>query len=841
MNREILSSPTLRLEKSRHDSSHWSPLESGKILIQNAPKSARLKLSDAHGRLLLDAPAGKAVSYTARGSAGWQRVWLVGAAGETLAETGFLLQANTRIACTGAVQGRLAERLAELLCDSVAPIRWKLRGKVRRMFVSWGRDHVHSMKAMKYFESDIRSGIEYWLETQEPNGMCWDCIHQNPNGTAPSWFGEALGEGFYHYEENGKYIVRRIPVEADCEFLYAEGVWQAWKASGDDAWMASQLPRLETALAYNSSHPDRWSEKHQLVRRSMCMDSWDFANPHYCAGDHRRIDPGDPQFLFHGDNSGLYSFYLRLAEMWRHLGNSARADELLAMAAAFRERANANLFSGKTYGHMIPETFDEAEVYATVGDERKRMSFSLGYTINRGLPDHNMALSILREYQRRGKAKQRESFAEWFAMDPPYSQEQWPQKGTGKSLPGDYMNGGISPVVAGELARAAFEHGMEDYGADILRRVWALTERDGGQLHNCYRQAPENPKLPPTLFRFLDLRAAANRGLRHGAHPDVPAWTDEGDNDMRNLPTGARRFGAIRFKVIDPERNHGKSIVHLRVGESVEIPATGKARSLYFLHAAHGAARAGDTAAVITVRYADGEEREIDIRLHNEIGRWWNPTETPDRRHGAPLDSSVARVAWRGVNPTWKDVGVYMFGWNNPRPDAPIRSLNVSARRGDYLLLAASAADQPVAFEPRIRSWGLPDDWGQAAVYHAIAEGLAGIEDRGRGFDRVRISPRWPAAGAGRAEVCLYTPASGAYCAYRWTLNRSHTRITLDLAGDFQEAELRILLPKGRKAAAIRSGTEPLPFSTETVEQSRYAVLRLTAPLRAPLRLDLKG
>lgn len=832
--------PALSLEKIQHPRSFWHPLEKGTLHVQNAPRGARVKLCDPRGRVILDVPARKTLSLTARGAAGWQRVWLEDAAGNPLAETGFRLQANTRMSCTGAVQGKLADRLAELLCDSVEPIRWKLRGKVRRMFVSWGRDHVHSMKAMKYFETDMQSGIEYWLETQEPNGMCWDCIHQNPNGTAPSWFGEALGEGFYRYEENGSYIVRRIPVEADCEFLYAEGVWQAWKATGDDAWMAAQLPRLENALAYKTSHPDRWSEKHQLVRRSMCMDSWDFANPHYCAGDHRCIHPGDPQFLFHGDNSGLYSFYLRLAEMWRHLGNSARADELLAAAAALRERANDTLFFGNTYGHMIPETLDEAEVYATVGDERKRMSSSLGYTINRGLPDHRMAVSILREYQRRGKQKQRESFAEWFAMDPTYSQEQWPQRGTGKSVPGDYMNGGISPVVAGELARAAFEHGMEDYGADILRRVWELTERDGGQLHNCYRQAPEKVKLPPTRFRFLDLRAAANRGLRHGTHPEVPAWTDEGDNDMRNLPTGARRFGAIRFKVIDPEINHGKSIVHLRAGESVEIPVRSSARSLYFLHAAHGNARAGDTAAVITVCYADGEEREIDIRLHKEIGRWWNPMETVIRHHGAPLDRDVARVAWRGDNPAWKDVGVYMFGWNNPRPDAPIRSLNVRARRGDYLFLAASAADQPVAFEPRIRSWGLPDDWGQAAVYHAIAEGLAGIEDRGRGFDRVRISPRWPAAGAGSAEVCLHTPASGAYCAYHWKINNGQTRITLDLAGDFQEAELRILLPKGRKAAAVRCGAEALPFSTETVERSRYAVLRLTAPLRAPVRVDLK-
>ena len=159
--------------------------------------------------------------------------------------------------------------------------------------------------------------------------MVWDCIHPNPNYPARSWFGEALGREYSRYEDNMKYVVRRIPVEADCEFLYTEGVWYAWKATGDDGWMAKQLPRLEKALVYNSSHPARWSKKHGLVRRSFCMDSWDFVNPHYCHGDHRCINPGDPQFLFHSDNSGLYASYWRMAEMYAALGNATRARQLI--------------------------------------------------------------------------------------------------------------------------------------------------------------------------------------------------------------------------------------------------------------------------------------------------------------------------------------------------------------------------------------------------------------------------------------------------------------------------------------------------------------------------------
>jgi len=51
------------------------------------------------------------------------------------------------------------------------------------MLVSWGRDHVHTLKAYKYFMVDVKSGLDYWLETQEPNGMVWDMYSDVPSGT----------------------------------------------------------------------------------------------------------------------------------------------------------------------------------------------------------------------------------------------------------------------------------------------------------------------------------------------------------------------------------------------------------------------------------------------------------------------------------------------------------------------------------------------------------------------------------------------------------------------------------------------------------------------------------
>ncbi|MEI6035199.1 MAG: hypothetical protein WCS65_13090 [Verrucomicrobiae bacterium] len=820
------------MEKSDLETSFWAPLEAGSLVVQNAPAGSRVRLFDGVGGIYSDLRARSGEGFCVRGAPGAHAARLAAADGQTLAEVRFSVRARTRISCEGAPYGKLAERLENLLRAAQGNQRWVLRGKPRLMFVDWGRDHVHTLKAMKYFEADVTSGIDYWLETQEANGMVWDCIAENPTGTAPSWFGEALGEGFFRYEEDGRYVVRRIPVEADCEFLYAEGVWQAWKATGDDAWMRLQLPRLEKALRYNTSHPDRWSRRHRLVRRSFCMDSWDFANPHYCSGDHRRINPGDPQFLFHGDNSGLYAFHWMLAEMQEHAGDRQRAEEILTAAASLRERANKKLFFGTAYGHMIPEKLDPEKVYSLVGDERRRLSFSLGYTMNRGLPTHEMAVKILNEFRRRGKKKASTSFAEWFAIDPPYTEAQWPGTAGESCAPGEYMNGGISPVVAGELARAAFEHGMEDYGADILRRVWELTERDGRHLHDTYRQVPKKPALPRAEFRFLDLRPAANRGLCHGAFPGVPAWTDEGDNDMRNLPVGRRRFGAIRFDVMDPARNAGRAVVHLAPCAAADISAGDiTATSLYFLHAFSGRTRPGDTVAVYEIEYADGSRAGIPICLQKEIASWWNPTDQK------ALEAAGARIAWRGPNPQWKDVGVSMFGWNNAHPEKPIRSVRARSVRGELMLLAISASDQPVAFEPRIRSGGLPACWGQAAVYHAVAEGLAGITDAGRGFDHVSITPRWAAAGVSKADVCLHYPASGACCAYSYRHGRG--RIALDFAGGFQSASIRCLLPTGRRAAGVASGRTEIPFTQEHVGKSCYARFAISGIISSPIVIRL--
>jgi hypothetical protein len=50
--------------------------------------------------------------------------------------------------------------------------------------------------------------------------------------------------------------------------------------------------------------------------------------------------------------------------------------------------------------------------------------------------------------------------------------------GDPKLVAGAYCNGGIMPLVGGELARAAFEHGFEQYGVQQLMRYEELTRKN---------------------------------------------------------------------------------------------------------------------------------------------------------------------------------------------------------------------------------------------------------------------------------------------------------------------------------------------------------------------------
>ncbi len=319
----------------------------------------------------------------------------------------------------------------------------------------WIRDHSDIMRGFRFFERDMTSAVSHFADTQARNGRIFDYFTVRPEKVP------------CEIENWCKYV--RVPVEADVEYRFVKAAYLAWQTTGDDAWISLLLPSLERALDYAFSHPWRWDEREKLVKRPYTIDSWDFA---YTAGRHDglqfQIDEHTFWGVMHGDNSGYYEACRNLARICRHLGHSERARHWESWATGLRQRMNDLCWNGRFYTHFVKQT----PVAIAGVDESSQLSFSNAMNINRGVASHRQAVSILEEYLERRRTTN--AFAEWFSIDPPFPDGVF---GDSKLVGGAYCNGGIMPLVGGELARAYLEHGFETEGVATLRRYYELISR----------------------------------------------------------------------------------------------------------------------------------------------------------------------------------------------------------------------------------------------------------------------------------------------------------------------------------------------------------------------------
>lgn len=319
----------------------------------------------------------------------------------------------------------------------------------------WLRDHSDMMRGFRYFESDLTSAVTHFADTQARNGRVFDYFTVQPEKVP------------CERENWCKYV--RVPVEADVEYRFVNAAFLAWQATGDDQWIQSILPNLEKALEYAFSHPWRWDPDRQLVKRPYTIDSWDFA---YSAGSHDwlqfQIDDNTFWGIMHGDNSGFYQACSRLATIYRCLDKGSQAAHWFHIAAGLKERMNQVCWNGSFYTHFVKET----PVTIEGVDEASQLSFSNPMNINRGVASIEQARSILSEY--RNRLATTEAFAEWFSIDPPFPDGIF---GDEKIVGGAYCNGGIMPLVGGELARAYLQSGFEAEGVETLRKYHQLISK----------------------------------------------------------------------------------------------------------------------------------------------------------------------------------------------------------------------------------------------------------------------------------------------------------------------------------------------------------------------------
>ena len=468
----------------------------------------------------------------------------------------------------------------------------------RKMMVNknWIRDHVHVLKAMRHWEYDYAGYVDFTLRHQRADGCILELVKQADDR---HWRYAAPESRKFFPDDN--LAMCRLDIEADVEYLLVEGATYCYRISGDDAWLARALPRLEKAIDYVTSDPKRWDARHGLVKRGYTIDTWDFTYEP-ASVTNRTLTAATPQAIMHGDNSGVYQAMAQLAWLNGRLGRTAKAAAWRARADALKAAMYKHLWNGRFFFHQLPLNVPPVDAH-----ERERLSLSAAYDMNRGLMPVADCRRTIEEFRRRRQTT--DCFAEWFTVDPPYDFT------FARHPRGDYVNGGVCLFTAGELAKAALENGYEAYGWDILVRVKEMAARDG-TLYFLYDRTTAtsiNAALGPSAWGAASVLSAFDEalagvrdvGVRYDAIRFSPRWPVTGLDEVRYF-TGyeaadavvdvryVRRANGLRYLVRAPAKALAAHIL---------LPSGAAAREVWL----NGAPRAFETTAVGDSRYVDFE------------------------------------------------------------------------------------------------------------------------------------------------------------------------------------------------------------------------------------------
>lgn len=785
-----------------------SPLD--KISVLNA-KGKSVQVSDGNGKVYFTATADGNTSFMVSGALGNHSVTIADKKGKT-SKLSFHVDAQTKIADGGRYEDMFNLFFKSMETDT-GHVVWN--GKRYHYFVPWGLDHCHTMKGLKYFYDFGDEFVDLMRMAQREDGMIWSFVEHMSNmdyyRTRDSWSG-------YTKKIGSKYFVRQ-PTENHPEYIFVKTIYQWWKASGDDGWMKENLSAAAKALDYSMHDPARWSKGFQLLKRVYTIDSWDFQvddkyTPNLGLTNTMTVDPVKSKFgIFFGDNTAYVMACRQLAEMYEHAKQMAEAKAFRERAAILEKRLDALSWNGNFYTHFIEE---DSTVKRDLGvDEKSQLAQSNAYSLNRGIT-HEKSKAILESYQTLRNHLPVGSPGEWYAIYPPF--------GRGFDIHGakwQYMNGGVGGHVAGELARGAFEHGYEQYGTDILERLYELGKKYNNKIYFAYTgSVPPPPPLP--TFRTLDISAVANMDSRISSEKNTLSWMNSqrtGD-DFRNLPVGEQTFQEIRFRVIDPAKNKGKSVVAVSRQKGfpleTEIPVNAKSPAIYFLHTS-SKPTSENVSGAVSIHYADGTKITRYMMMGKQLTYWWF----------SELKTDHSGIAWYGENQVSKGTGLSWCALDNPQPDKIISKIVLHAAQDEtiYTVFAISLSDQKHFVPVSGPSFGGPDNWAAATAMAALVEGLAGVKDAAgeQAFETPILSPRWSETNADTVTVTIrYAPSRG-YVTYRYFHNKPDKKIEILTTGGGKNMNCHILMPQGMAPVSVRAGDQSVPFKKAQIENSNYA------------------
>jgi len=769
------------------------------------------------------------VEFAVGGALGKHTVNYLDENGKTVKTSEFFVDAKTEVKDDKGIFSELINMLEYTMrwCfakDGSGVGKTPYKGKDYYSAVVWILDHYHTCKGFQYFSPHTNGLVDLLKLIQREDGMIWSFLYPNDYG---QYFRSAYERpyGYAKEIEPGGYVAGRQPVENHCEYNYVECAHLVWKSSGDDMWMKDILQSCKRALDYTKNSNVRWSDKYQLLKRGYTIDSWDFQPqdqylPEFALGREMQIDPDRTKFtIFYGDNTGYAMACDKLAEMLEYAGQMPDAEEYRSRASDIRRRLDALAWNGRFYQHRIEE--DETVKRDLGADEATQISLSNAYTLNRNCTQEQGA-AIIKSYMGIRDNLPSGSPGEFYAIYPPFEK---PVFGSGDNHKWQYMNGGVHGHVAGELARGAFTHGFEKYGAEILQWANDIAKKSSGMLRFAYTGGYE-PAPPPQKFTTVDISQHTNMSL--SCEGETPWMFDGLKNEIPTFPLGRFEHDNVPYDVAGVAAI--STLHNLPKQMCVPLDAPQQVGSIYLLHASN---HCTDSAlvAMVVFEYTDGTRATRAIKYDENVANYCF----------ANLKKERAGVAWKGENHQFFGVAVLWAEIINPEPDKITKCISFEAGPDGacYAVLGLTLADRQAYIKPPLESSGGPDNWSAGLCMAALIEGLAGITESHQStmFDHAQIAPRWLAADTKTVSVTARYAASDGYVAYEYSHNQEKKCITLTATGSGDMADFSVLLPQGATGVASVTAGASIPFTTQKVEDSTYVNFQLA--INAPVCIEL--
>lgn len=417
-----------------------------------------------------------------------------------------------------------------------------------------------AISALRYYIQDVKTMFEAIYEAQWPNGSLPDHVY---------------GDG-YPCPLTGP---RLRSCMADLETGTVSTVCTGWQAHGDDQWLRGLMPRIEASLDYALTDPLIFDEEHGLIKRPHSFDEWDINFRPDGKPESLFTGPDSYFVLMQGDNSQLVAACGLLAEAYEVLGRPHRAAHWRLRQDHYREKANKIFWDGVKYKHhvhLVP--FDHGDF-----DEDNQLTMSNAWAINRGFATHEQTVSIIDEYERRWK--QTGDRFPWWSLQPGYPNDlnYFTVGGVWSKGEGEYCNGGLFPLVGGELCRAALRHGREELAYKLLGDVHEVIKRDNGAIFTWYH---------------LDGEAAINAPHNQTNHDPwgISPWAQAIIEELAGIKTDGKllekvicapRWPAVNVKTASatahfPSSNTYFAYQYERSDERIAIHFTGTGKEVSF-------------------------------------------------------------------------------------------------------------------------------------------------------------------------------------------------------------------------------------------------------------------